>query len=156
MGGKALIYETAMTEGVLYLEVPQATLALSVISFVRYLKGKGITPVLLLGETQDLGILRLVDMLFGLPMLCGERCVKSEMECTAHPPWINRWKDHAKSGMLVFKEMLDRVRAISLLSCITMRIHDPTLAKENRPVPRWAFHVYGNYKAVLGVVSSNR
>ena len=26
------------------------------------------------------------------------------------------------------------------------------LAKENRPVPRWAFHVYGNYKAVLGSV----
>ena len=70
IGGKALIYETAVTEGVLYLEVPQATFALSVISFVRYLKGKGITPVLLLGETQDLGILRLVDMF-----------------CTANPRW---------------------------------------------------------------------
>ena len=88
-------------------------------------------------------------MLFALPILGGERCVKDEMECTAHPPWINRWKDHAKSGMLVFKEMLDKVRTISLLTRTTMRIHDPTLAKENRPVPRWAFHVYGNYKAVL-------
>ena len=91
-------------------------------------------------------------MLFALPILCGERCVKGEMECTAHPPWINRWKDHARSGMLVFKEMLEKVHAITLLSCIAMRIHDPTLAKENRPVPRWAFHVYGNYKAVLGSV----
>ena len=45
MGGKALIHETAVTEGVLYLEVPQSTFALSVISFVRYLKRKGITPV---------------------------------------------------------------------------------------------------------------
>ena len=87
-GGKALICETAMTEGVLYLEVPQSTFSLSVISFVRYLKRKGITPMLLLGETQDLGILRLVDVLFALPILCGERCLKDEMECTAHPPWI--------------------------------------------------------------------
>ena len=71
IGGKALINETAVTEGVLYLEVPQATFALSVISFVRYLRGKGITPVLLLGEIQDLGILRLVDMLFALPILAG-------------------------------------------------------------------------------------
>ena len=75
------------------------------------------------------------------------------MECNAHPPWITRWKDHAKNGMLVFKEMLDRVQMISLLTCTTMRIHDPTLAKENRPVPCWAFHAYGNYQAVLESVA---
>ena len=46
-------------------------------------------------------------MLFALPILCGERCLKDEMECTTHPPWITRWKEHAKKGMLVFKEMLD-------------------------------------------------
>ena len=155
VGGKAILWESAVTEGVLYLEVPvpASTCALATISFVRYLKGKGITPVLLLGERQDLEFLRMVDMLCMLPILGAERCVKDEMESSAHPPWINRWKNHTRAGFLVFKTMLERVKMIAMMTCATMRIHDPTLASQNRPVPRWAFYAYGNYKIVLETVA---
>ena len=119
VGGKAILWESAVTEGILYLEVPASTCALATISFVLCLKGKGITPVLLLGEHQDLGILRMVDMLCMLPILGAERCVKDEIESSARPPWINRWKNHARAGFLVFATMLETVQMIAMMTCAT-------------------------------------
>ena len=151
IGGKAIIWEMAVNEGGLYMEVPPGTCGLAMLSFVRYLKRKGIIPVLLLGEHQDLGVLRMVDLLCMLPILGAERIIEDEAESSYYPPWVLRWKRSAKEGSLVFKELVERVRVISMLSCDTLRIHEPELRE--RPVPKWSFVAYSHYRSVMESVA---
>ena len=151
IGGKAIIWEMAVNEGGLYMEVPPGTCGLAMLSFVRYLKRKGIIPVLLLGEHQDLGVLRMVDLLCMLPILGAERIMEDEAESSYYPPWVLRWKRSAKEGSLVFKELVERVRVISMLSCDTLRIHEPELRE--RPVPKWSFVAYSHYRSVMESVA---
>ena len=93
----------------------------------------------------------MVDLLCMLPILGAERIMEDEAESSYYPPWVLRWKRSAKEGSLVFKELVERVRVISMLSCDTLRIHEPELRE--RPVPKWSFVAYSHYRSVMESVA---
>eukprot|EP00439_Symbiodinium_sp_Y106_P010727 s10614_g1.t1 len=50
----------------------------------------------------------MMDLLYALPILGVEKCVKDELETTSHPCWVCRWKEHAQKGNVVFGTLVDK------------------------------------------------
>eukprot|EP00439_Symbiodinium_sp_Y106_P011631 s10988_g1.t1 len=73
-----------------YVDVSPGLNGLAVLAFVQYLKRKGLVVLILVSGHQDLGVLRMMDLLYALPILGVERCVKDELETTSHPCWVCR------------------------------------------------------------------
>ena len=46
------------------------------LAFMQYLKRKGLLVLILVSGHQDLGVLRMMDLLYALPILGVERCVE--------------------------------------------------------------------------------
>ena len=143
-GGKSVIWETAVTGGCVYVDVSPGLSGLAVLAFVQYLKRKGLLVLILLSGHQDLGVLRMMDLLYALPILGVERCVKDELETTSHPSWVCRWKEHAQKGSVVFGTLVDKVMWMSELTCRTIKVHDPKMKDLGKPLPLWAYFAYTN------------
>ena len=143
-GGKSVIWETAVTGGCVYVDVSPGLSGLAVLAFVQYLKRKGLLVLILLSGHQDLGVLRMMDLLYALPILGVERCVKDELETTSHPSWVCRWKEHAQKGNVVFGTLVGKVMWMSELTCRTIKVHDPKMKDLGKPLPLWAYFAYTN------------
>ena len=109
---------------------------LAVLAFVQYLKRKGLLVLILVSGHQDLGVLRMMDLLYALPILGVERCVKDELETTSHPSWVCRWKEHAQKGSVVFGTLVDKVMWMSEL---TMPNHQGSRPEDERSREAVAF-----------------
>ncbi|CAE7836500.1 RE1 [Symbiodinium sp. CCMP2592] len=147
-GGKSVIWETAMNGGCIYVEMSPGLSGLAVLMFVQYLKRKGFLVLILLSGHQDQGILRMLDLLYTLPILGVERCTKDDLETTSHPPWVCRWKEHAQKGNVVFATMLPKVYWMSDLTCQTIKVFDPKMKDLGKPLPLWAYFAYTNNDVV--------
>ncbi|CAE7832618.1 unnamed protein product [Symbiodinium sp. CCMP2592] len=147
-GGKSVIWETAMNGGCIYVEMSPGLSGLAVLMFVQYLKRKGFLVLILLSRHQDQGILRMLDLLYTLPILGVERYTKDDLETTSHPPWVCRWKEHAQKGNVVFATMLSKVCWMSDLTCQTIKIFDPKMKDLGKPLPLWAYFAYTNNDVV--------
>ena len=86
----------------------------------------------------------MMDLLYALPILGVERCVKDELETTSHPCWVCRWKEHAQKGNVVFGTLVDKVMWMSELTCRTIKVHDPKMRDLGKPLPLWAYFAYTN------------
>ncbi|CAE7721464.1 unnamed protein product [Symbiodinium sp. CCMP2592] len=127
-GGKSVIWETTVNGGCIYVEMGPGLSGLAVLMFVQYLKRKGFLVLILLSGHQDPGILRMMDLLYTLPILGVESCTKGDLETTSHPPWVCRWKEHAQNGNVVFKAVLSK--------------------DLGKPLPLWAYFAYTNNDVV--------
>ena len=148
IGGKSVIWETAVTGGCVYVDMSPGLSGLAVLAFVQYLKRKGLLVLILVSGHQDLGVLRMMDLLYALPILGVERCVKDELETTSHPSWVCRWKEHAQKGNVVFGTLVYKVWWMSELTCRTIKIHDPKMKDLGKPLPLWAYFAYTNNDVV--------
>ncbi|CAE7648750.1 unnamed protein product, partial [Symbiodinium sp. CCMP2592] len=147
-GGKSVIWETTVNGGCIYVEMGPGLSGLAVLMFVQYLKRKGFLVLILLSGDQDPGILRMMDLLYTLPILGVERCTKGDLETTSHPPWVCRWKEHAQNGNVVFKAVLSKVCWMSDLTCQTLKAFDSKVKDLGKPLPLWAYFAYTNNDVV--------
>ncbi|CAE7318825.1 unnamed protein product [Symbiodinium sp. CCMP2592] len=143
-GGKSVIWETTVNGGCIYVEMGPGLSGLAVLMFVQYLKRKGFLVLILLSGHQDPGILRMMDLLYTLPILGVESCTKGDLETTSHPPWVCRWKEHAQNGNVVFKA----VCWMSDLTCQTLKAFDSKVKDLGKPLPLWAYFAYTNNDVV--------
>ncbi|CAE7236175.1 unnamed protein product [Symbiodinium sp. CCMP2592] len=147
-GGKSVIWETTVNGGCIYVDMVPGLSGLAVLMFVQYLKRKGFLVLILLSGHQDPGILRMMDLLYTLPILGVERCTKGDLETTSHPPWVCRWKEHAQNGNVVFKAVLSKVCWMSDLTCQTLKAFDSKVKDLGKPLPLWAYFAYTNNDVV--------
>jgi len=147
-GGRSAIWETAVNGGCMYVDMSPSLNGLATLMFVQSLKRKGFQVLILLSGHQDLGVLRMLDLLCALPILGVERCMKDDLETTSHPPWVCRWKEHAQKGNVVFGTLLPKVCWMSEMACQTIKFHDPKMKDLGKPLPLWAYFAYTNNDVV--------
>ena len=87
-GGQASLWEVVTSTGNLFTTVPCGISGLSLAAFVCGLCHKGAVPLVLVGDSLDVGIRRMMDLLSMLPMIGAEVCVDEKAQKTQHPGWL--------------------------------------------------------------------
>ena len=139
-GGQASLWEVVTSTGNLFTTVPCGISGLSLAAFVCGLCYKGAVPVVLVGDTLDVGIRRMMDLFSMLPMIGAEVCVDEKAQRTQHPGWLKDWQ---KTECLAMNVACNGIRWVADLMCRSVPIKDPSGV-----LPRWAFWVYSNLKVI--------
>ena len=139
-GGQASLWEVVTSTGNLFTTVPCGISGLSLAAFVCGLCYKGAVPVVLVGDTLDVGIRRMMDLFSTLPMIGAEVCVDEKAQRTQHPGWLKDWQ---KTECLAMNVACNGIRWVADLMCRSVPIKDPSGV-----LPRWAFWVYSNLKVI--------
>ena len=139
-GGQASLWEVVTSTGSLFTTVPCGISGLSLAAFICGLCYKGAVPVVLVGDTLDVGIRRMMDLFSMLPMIGAEVCVDEKAQKTQHPGWLKDWQ---KTECLAMNVACNGIRWVADLMCRSVPIKDPSGV-----LPRWAFWVYSNLKVI--------
>ena len=97
-GGKSVIWETAVTGGCVYVDVSPGLEWTGRAGLCAVSEEEGHCGAYPFEWASRPGSLEDEDLLYALPILGVERCVKDELETTSHPCWVCRWKGACSEG----------------------------------------------------------
>ena len=139
-GGQAALWDVVTTSGCLVTEVPYGISGLSLATFVCGLCQKGATPLVLVGDDPDISVCKMMDLFSMLPMIGAEICVDGAAQKDQHPEWVKEWQ---RTDCLPLNVLCNGIRWVADLMCQSVANKDPYGV-----LPKWAFWIYSNYKAV--------